>query len=87
MPVDLDTLDASAQMFGLGDLTAKFFETFGVTEERYRAAKSAIGLEPTCSCDSLKKWLNALGVSVGVNDAANKLAAWLKTKKGSNDGE
>lgn len=42
----------------LGDKIKVAFERVGITEERYKAAKSAIGLPPTCGCKNRQEMLN-----------------------------
>jgi hypothetical protein len=62
---------------GLGDLAEAFFTSLGITEERYRAVKVALELDPTCGCAERKKWLNAMGAKLGVNSVVAKMAAWM----------
>ena len=66
---------------GLGDLVGQFFESVGVTKERYKSAKQAVGLPPTCNCDARKEWLNKLGDTLGINGAADRLAGWRKERR------
>ena len=66
---------------GLGDLAGEFFATLGVTEERYKAAKLALHLDPNCGCSGRRAWLNAMGEKLGVNGAAGRVAGWLKRRK------
>ena len=35
---------------GLGDLAEQFFRSLGITEERYKAVKVALHLDPKCNC-------------------------------------
>jgi len=42
----------------LGDDLENWLTAFGVTKERWVAAKQALGLPPTCNCEARKKWLN-----------------------------
>lgn len=51
---------------GVGDRLAAALKKLGVTEERYAAAKAAIGLPPTCGCKERREWLNRLGDWLGV---------------------
>ena len=44
----------------LGDTTERILMSLGVTQERWVAAKKAVGLAPTCTCSGRKKWLNNL---------------------------
>lgn len=44
---------------GVGDLTAEFFATFGITEDRYREVKAALHLKSTCGCSARKQWLSS----------------------------
>jgi hypothetical protein len=66
---------------GLGDVAKAFFESVGVTEERYRAAKEALGLDPTCRCDDRRKWLNAMGRRLGVDGVVLRMARWMDRGK------
>ena len=66
---------------GLGDLAKAFFKSVGVTEERYRAAKEALGLDPTCRCDDRRKWLNAMGHRLGVDGVVLRMARWMDRSK------
>jgi hypothetical protein len=66
---------------GLGDLTERFFFSLGITKDRYRAAKAAVGLEPDCNCDARKKWLNELGGRLGVDKVVLKMAKWMDERK------
>lgn len=66
---------------GLGDLAKLFFESVGVTKDRYRAAKEALGLDPTCRCDDRRKWLNAMGHRLGVDGVVLKMARWMDRGK------
>ena len=43
---------------GLGDHVGRLLSSVGVTEDRYKAAKQAFGLPPTCSCAARREWLN-----------------------------
>lgn len=43
---------------GWGDYTEALLKKIGVTEDRYKAAKEAVGLAPKCNCDKRKAWLN-----------------------------
>jgi len=60
----------------LGDVMADFFESLGITKDRYKAAKAAMRLKATCGCDARRQWLNDLGESLGIIGTAAKLAAW-----------
>ena len=60
----------------LGDLTKQFFESFGVTEERYVAVKEALHLDSTCKCNARQEWLNAMGDKLGVTEAAATFGRW-----------
>jgi hypothetical protein len=66
---------------GLGDLAEAFFSSLGITEERYRAVKVALELDPKCNCAERKKWLNAVGAQLGVNGVVAKMAAWMDRGK------
>jgi hypothetical protein len=46
----------------LGDKMESMLESIGVTKDRYKAAKLALGFPPTCDCDKRKEWLNKAGV-------------------------
>lgn len=43
---------------GLGDWTEHLLKKAGITEDRYKAAKEALGMAPTCNCAKRKAWLN-----------------------------
>ena len=67
----------AAEKPGLGDLAGAFFAAGGVTEERYRAAKAVLGLDPKCNCDARKKWLNEMGHRLGVDGVVVRMARWM----------
>lgn len=46
---------------GLGDRVAAVLARVGITEQRYRAAKRAIGLRGDCNCKQRQRRLNELG--------------------------
>mgnify|MGYP007100071713 CR=1 FL=1 len=69
---------------GLGDLTRQFFESMGITEERYKAVKEAVHLDPSCRCNARQEWLNAVGEQLGLSEAAAKFAHWFTSRRGSN---
>jgi hypothetical protein len=68
--------EKGSAVVGLGDLTEKFFESFGVTPERYKAAKATVGLDPDCDCQSRKQILNELGEKFGINDVIVAFNKW-----------
>ncbi len=68
---------------GLGDLAEDFFRSLGITEERYRAVKVALHLDPNCGCAERKKWLNEMGAKLGVDGVIVKMAQWMDRRKGS----
>jgi hypothetical protein len=74
-------LNDGASPPGLGDLARAFFVSVGVTEERYRAAKESLGLDPTCRCDDRRKWLNAMGQRLGVDGVVLRMARWMDRSK------
>lgn len=45
----------------IGDYTEALLRSVGVTEERFAAAKKALGMAPTCNCAKRKAWLNRAG--------------------------
>lgn len=57
----------------LGDRIEAALESVGVTPERWRAAKAAIGLPATCRCAARKAWLDRLDETLGLGE---KLAAF-----------
>ena len=67
---------------GFGDLAGEFFASLGITEERYKAVKVALQLDPTCGCAERKKWLNELGDKLGVDGVVIKMAQWMDRRKG-----
>ena len=52
---------------GLGDYTEQLLSSFGVTKDRYAAAKAAVGLPPQCGCAERQEQLNEWG---------RRVAAW-----------
>lgn len=66
---------------GLGDLAESFFKSLGVTEDRYRAVKVKLHLDPHCNCADRKRWLNDVGAKLGVNGVVAKMARWMDRKK------
>ena len=62
---------------GLGDLAGDFFASLGISEERYKAAKVAMFLDPKCGCADRRKWLNELGAQLGVDHVVAKMARWM----------
>jgi hypothetical protein len=67
---------------GLGDLAGAFFESLGVTEDRYRAVKVALHLDPKCNCADRRRWLNEVGAELGVDGVVMKMARWMDRHKG-----
>lgn len=67
---------------GLGDLAELFFESLGITQERYRAVKVKLHLDPTCRCEDRKRWLNEVGAKLGVDGVVLKMAAWMDRREG-----
>ena len=67
---------------GLGDLAGEFFASLGITEERYKAVKVALYLDPNCNCADRKKWLNEMGQKLGVDGVVLKMAKWMDRRKG-----
>jgi len=43
---------------GWGDYTESLLKKIGITEDRVKDAKAAIGLAPKCACAARKAWLN-----------------------------
>lgn len=66
---------------GLGDLAGEFFSSLGVTEERYKAAKVALYLDPKCGCADRRRWLNELGKQLGIDGTVAKMARWLDQRR------
>jgi hypothetical protein len=62
---------------GLGDLAEAFFKSLGVTEDRYRAVKVKLHLDPKCKCADRRRWLNEVGAKLGVDGVVVKLARWM----------
>lgn len=71
------------QLPGIGDLTKEFFGALGITEERYKAVKETLHLEPTCKCAARQEWLNAMGDELGITGVANRFAGWLVKRRTS----
>ena len=59
--VELAAIDPPHNPLPVGDKAAKMFAAVGITPDRYRAAKAAIGLPPTCNCAGRQAWLNRAG--------------------------
>ena len=77
-PVSDDRPQATPQPKpGLGDLAGEFFSSLGISEERYKAAKAALHLDPKCGCADRRKWLNELGEQLGVDGIVVKMARWM----------
>lgn len=47
-----------ANRLRLGDRVERMFKRVGITPDKYKAAKAAVGLPPTCKCPQIKEWLN-----------------------------
>jgi hypothetical protein len=67
---------------GLGDLAEAFFKSMGVTEDRYKAVKVQLHLDPHCNCADRKRWLNEVGAQLGVDGVVMKMAKWMDRRKG-----
>ena len=61
----------------MGDLAEAFFKSLGVTEERYRAVKVKLHLDPKCNCADRRRWLNEVGATLGVDGVVVRLARWM----------
>jgi hypothetical protein len=66
---------------GLGDLAAEFFKSLGITEERYKAVKGKLHLDPNCNCPERQQRLNEFGEQLGGTWAAKRFAEWLSEKR------
>jgi hypothetical protein len=66
---------------GLGDLAESFFKSLGITEDRFRAVKVKLHLDPNCNCADRKRWLNDVGAKLGVNGVVAKMARWMDRNK------
>lgn len=66
---------------GLGDLAESFFESLGITADRYRAVKVKLHLDPHCNCADRKRWLNEVGAKLGVDGVVAKMARWIDRRK------
>lgn len=73
--------DAAAPEVGLGNLAEAFFKSLDITEERYRAVKVKLHLDPHCNCADRKKWLNEVGAQLGVDSVVMKMAKWTDRRK------
>jgi hypothetical protein len=56
----------------LGDAVESLLKSFGVTQDRYKAAKEACGLPPNCNCPGRIQALNEWG---------EKVKAWWNKEK------
>ena len=74
--------DAAAAKVGLGDLAEAFFKSLGVTEDRYKAVKAKLHLDPHCNCADRKRWLNEVGAQLGVDGVVVRMAKWMDRRKG-----
>ena len=54
-----------------GDELEKALTALGITKERWKKMKEALGGYPTCNCDARREWLNKAGVHLQIT--ANKL--------------
>lgn len=59
-----DTIAAN-QHSGLGDRIESALTAAGITKERWKAFKGAMGLPRTCNCDARKEYINKLGEQLG----------------------
>jgi hypothetical protein len=66
---------------GLGDLAEAFFKSVGITEDRYRAVKVKLHLDPKCNCADRRRWLNEVGAKLGVDGVVVKLARWMDRQR------
>ena len=66
---------------GLGELAGEFFASLGITEERYKAVKVKLHLDPTCGCADRRRWLNEMGARLGVDGVIVKMARWMDLRK------
>jgi hypothetical protein len=65
----------------LGDLAEAFFKSVGITDERYRAVKVTLHLDPKCNCADRKRWLNEMGKKLGIDRVVIKMAQWMDRRK------
>jgi hypothetical protein len=77
-----DAVPRDAVPNGLGDLAEGFFASLGVTEDRYRAVKVALHLDPKCNCADRRRWLNEVGAELGVDGVVMKMARWMDRHQG-----
>jgi hypothetical protein len=80
-PTEQELSDVANAAPGLGDLAAEFFASLGITEERYRAVKVKLHLDPKCNCADRRRWLNEVGAKLGVDGVVLKLAKWMDGRK------
>jgi hypothetical protein len=76
----IEQRQATAEPTRLGDKIGSVLESVGVTPERWREAKAAIGLPATCNCDARKAWLNALDAKLGLAEKLGTVAGLLGWK-------
>lgn len=69
------------EVSGLGDRAEAFFKSLGVTEDRYRAVKVTLHLDPKCKCADRRRWLNDVGARLGVDGVIAKMARWMDRGK------
>jgi len=44
-----------------GDRLHDWLESYGITEDKYKAVKQKFGLPPKCNCAARREWLNRVG--------------------------
>lgn len=80
----LDRAPAHASSFptvvGAGDVLESFFESLGITKDRYKNAKRALYLDPSCNCAARKEFINKMGEELGLGRVLRKYIAWRKNK-------
>lgn len=63
----------------LGDLTQLFFESVGITEERFKELKGKLRLDSkTCGCNYRKELINGIGEMLGFDAAFGKFLEWRR---------
>lgn len=60
-----------------GDTLEQALESIGVTQDRWKALKSQMGLPPSCNCDARKQWLNMAGEALQIQgEKLGKILSW-----------
>lgn len=70
-PAGMDRVVRECDTWRAGDDLENWLISYGITRERWIAAKQALGLPPRCNCNARKEWLNQASAKLQV--VADKL--------------